>query len=111
MGARTPHIKTGVKMCPDIYTWVWTPYIATSGESAYYSVSGGYTAHEIMFKCSYWGGDTGQNSKTWGLAGLLALSVITVPILDPSCKLKLERFKLISKMELSVAKNVSIFSY
>ena len=49
MGARTPHIRTDVdighhsesggipnmKMCPDIYTWVGTPHIATSGESAY----------------------------------------------------------------------------
>ena len=61
------------KMCPDIYTWVGTPHIATSGESAYYSVSGGNNAHEIMFKCSYWGGNTAQNSQTedWG-AGRLA---------------------------------------
>ena len=91
MRTGTPPIKTGVdtakhsesggilnmKMCPDIYTWVGTLHIATSGESAYYSVSGGDTAHEIMFKCSYWGGDTAQNSKTedWGagwLANLLA---------------------------------------
>ena len=61
-----------MKMCPDIYTWVGTLHIATSGESAYYSVSGGDTAHEIMFKCSYWGGDTAQNSKTedWGAGWL-----------------------------------------
>ena len=52
MRTGTAHIKTGVdtakhsesggipnmKMCPDIYTWVGTLHIATSGESAYYSV-------------------------------------------------------------------------
>ena len=51
----THHIKTGVdtghhlesgripnmEMCPDIFTWFRTPHIANSGESAYYSVSGG----------------------------------------------------------------------
>ena len=30
-----------MKSYPDIYTWVGTPHIVTSGESAYYSVSGG----------------------------------------------------------------------
>ena len=86
MRTGTAHIKTGVdtaqhsesggilnmKMCPEIYTWVGTLHIATSGESAYYSVSGRDTAHEIMFKCSYWGGDTAQNSKTedWGAVWL-----------------------------------------
>ena len=78
MRTGTAHIKTGVdtakhsesggilnmKMCPEIYTWVGTLHIATSGESCFYSVSGGDTAHEIMFKCSYWGGDTAQNSNT-----------------------------------------------
>ena len=53
-----------------------------------------------------WGGDTTQNSNTEGggtphkikvgcwLAGGLAGSMIIVPILAPSCKLKLARFSV-----------------
>ena len=53
-----------------------TLHIATGGETVYFSVSWGDTAHATMFKCSYWGGDTAQNSKTedWG-AGWLACSL------------------------------------
>ena len=95
MRTGTAHIKTGVdtakhsesggilnmKMCPDIYTWVGTLHIATSGESAYYSVSGG-TPH--MKSCSNVHTGVGtqrkiQRQRIGGLAGLLALSVITVP--------------------------------
>ena len=68
-----------------------------------------------MFKCSYWGGDTAQKSKTedWGagwLAGLLALSVITVPILALSCKLRLVSFqaKLIFQDGSECGKKVGI---
>merc|ERR1712240_833385 len=82
----------------------------TSHNITYYSESGGDTTHENVFRCSNWGGDTAQNSKTWGggtphkikvgcwlsgwLAGWLACSMIIVPmpILAPSCKLKLARF-------------------
>ena len=65
-----------MKMCPDIYTWVGTLHIATSGESAYYSVSGG-TPH--MKSCSNVHTGVGtqrkiQRQRIGGLAGLLALS-------------------------------------
>ena len=55
-----------MKMCPDIYTRVGIQHITTSGDTADYSESGRDTAHEIVFRCSYWGGDPAQNSKIEG---------------------------------------------
>ena len=75
----------------------------TAHNTTYYLESGGGdTAQENVFRCSHWGGDTAQNSKKEGgehrtnqsrlLAGWVAGSMIIVPILAPSCKLKLARF-------------------
>ena len=79
----------------------------TTQNTTYYLESGGGdTAQENVFRCSHWGGDTAQNSKKGGgtphkiqsrllggwLAGWLGGPMIIVPILAPSCKLKLARF-------------------
>ena len=71
----TPHQK----ICSEVYTGVGTPQriqrqrgdtAQRGGESAhnttYYSESGGDTAQENVLRCSHWGGDEAENSKTEG---------------------------------------------
>ena len=60
---------------------------------------GGDTAQENVFRCSHWGGEDAENSKTEGgtthkmkVGCWLAGSMIIVPILAPSCKLILSGF-------------------
>ena len=80
MRTGTAHIKTGVdtakhsesgrilnmKMCPDIYTWVGTPHIATSGESANYSVSGITTSVGRLWKISPYHETGSHTAASWG---------------------------------------------
>ena len=47
------------RKCVQIFILGW-------GHRKYYSESGGDTAQENVFRCSYWGGDNAENSKTEG---------------------------------------------
>ena len=74
-------------MCSNIYTGVGTPHI-----TPHTTQNQGGTPHKKM--CSdvhTGGGDTAQNQSRL-LAGWLGGPMIIVPILAPSCKLKLARF-------------------
>ena len=105
----TPHIQIGLD----------TAYYSESGKDTAhnitcYSESGGDTAQENVFRYSHWGGDTAHNTtyylESWGghrtrkCVQMFTLGwghrtefkdrgrVIIVPILAPSCKVKLARF-------------------
>ena len=54
-------VKTGVGTQDIILGLIWGQgHHNQLGHHILFRIKGGDTAHEIVFKCSYWGGDTAQ---------------------------------------------------